>query len=536
MAGVYPPGAHEVAPSTCRPEARRPGPVGARPGALTHRRWPGILLHGAFGAVFVLAAGCSPSRPAATRQGTVTLTIAVPLARGLGADRPPGNALPGADFERLTTYDSQGRAAPLLAERWAQSPDGLTWRLTLRRDVRFQDGAILTSTDVRDAIRNAAVSPGFRSNSVCLPDITHVTTDSERDVVVHLARPCAFLLDEFEFDIDHVGPDGTRSGTGPFIPTGSTADEASFSLNPHYHAGRSRVDRVVVRTYDTLRAPWAEMMRGQIDLLLEVGPDGMEFLRDQSTIETRSYTSFKPVTIVLNSGRKSLRSPDVRRALSRAVDRTELVEQGLKGQGLPADTPVWPLFWAAEGSTPGVTIPFDPGNAREVLAKDGRLAITCLLPAGHSVFERLALLVQRQWRSVGVDLRLEAVPIPTLFTRVGTGDFDAAMIDPLGGPYASYQYRFWHSPNPDQRWNLFNYRSPVVDAALDALRGAVTEEAFRLAMGQFIAAVRVDPPAVFLVWPSRVQAISRRFILPADAVGTDAVRSVARWRLRGDAR
>ncbi len=444
--------------------------------------------------------------------------------------------LPGADFERLTTYDAHGRAAPLLAERWAQSADGRTWRLTLRPEVRFQDGAMLSSADVREAIREAAASPVFRASSVCLPDITNVTTDGERDVVVHLARPCAFLLDDFEFNISHAGPDGKPAGTGPFVRTGSTENEATFAAYTHYHAGRPHVDHVVVRTYDTLRAPWAEMMREQIDLLLEVGPDGFEFLRDQSTVETRAYTSFKPVAIVLNSGRTSLRRPEVRRALSRAVDRAELVEQGLKGQGLQADTPVWPLFWAAEGSLPGAVTPFDPGGARDVLSKDGRLVVTCLIPAGHSVFERLALLVQRQWRSVGVDMRLEEVSVNTLRMRVGTGDFDAAMIDPLGGPYASYQYRFWHSPNPDARWNVFNYSSPVVDAALDALRGSVSDDEFRLAMGQFIAAVRVDPPAVFLVWPTRAQAISRRFILPDDAAGTDAVRSVARWRLRGETR
>ncbi|MDO8834250.1 MAG: ABC transporter substrate-binding protein, partial [Vicinamibacterales bacterium] len=515
-------------------DASRATPTDACAGARTRRRRLVLLLHGTFGAVCALAAGCSPSQPAATRHEPVTLTIASPLARGPGTE--PGMGLPGAGFERLTTYDAHGRPAPLLAERWAQSPDGRTWRLSLRRGVRFHDGAILDATQVRDAIREAAANPAMRANSVCLPDILNVTTDGERDVVVHLARPCAFLLDDFEFSISHVGPDGEPSGTGPFMRTGSTDNDATFAAFTHYHAGRPQVDRVVVRAYETLRAPWAEMMREQIDLLLEVGPDGFEFLRDQSTVETRSYTAFKPIAIVLNSGRKALGSPEVRRALSKSVDRAELVEQGLKGQGLPADTPVWPLFWAAEDSKPWATIPFDPGAARGILAKNGRLVITCLIPAGHSVFERLALLVQRQWRSVGVDMRLEEVPVNTLRLRVGTGDFDAAMIDPLGGPYASYQYRFWHSPNPDARWNVFNYRSPVVDAALDTLRGSVSEDEFRLAMGQFIAAVRVDPPAIFLVWPARAQAISRRFILPDDAAGTDAVRSVARWRLRGDAR
>ena len=75
-----------------------------------------------------------------------------------------------------------------------------------------------------------------------------------------------------------------------------------------------------------------------------------------------------------------------------------------------------------------------------------------------------------------------------------------------------------------------------MDAALDGMRGALTDDQFRAALGRFVVAMRNDPPAIFLVWPNRTQAVSRRFVLPPESAGTDASRSIAGWRLRGEDR
>ena len=44
-------------------------------------------------------------------------------------------------FEGLTKLTQNGAVAPLLAESWEASPDGLTWTFQLRRGVTFSDGS-----------------------------------------------------------------------------------------------------------------------------------------------------------------------------------------------------------------------------------------------------------------------------------------------------------------------------------------------------------------------------------------------------------
>ena len=96
--------------------------------------------------------------------------------------------------ERLVALGRDGRPEPRLAERWEMSPDGLTWRFTLRRGLVFQNGQPITSTDARTAIvpdpqaPESSVPPGLR-------DLVAVETPTAQEMVIRLKRPNAFLLE-----------------------------------------------------------------------------------------------------------------------------------------------------------------------------------------------------------------------------------------------------------------------------------------------------------------------------------------------------
>jgi peptide/nickel transport system substrate-binding protein len=473
---------------------------------------------------------CGPPAPVPGAPRPLTLTVGVPQSRGLGPTRQLASYAFGLFTDRLTSSDTQGRPVRRLVDGWSQSADGLTWRLSVRAGVRFADGTPLTNMDVSDAIRRLASRPDPASGTVCLADIRDVSADNPGGVAIRLARPCYYLLDELVVDIQHETADGTRVGTAPYRLVLSSDDEVVLEANPFYYLGRPAIDRVVVRAYETLRTAWGAMLRGQCDFLSEVGPESFEFLRDQSGVVTRSFEGLNCLAIVFNSTRPAFRDATVRRALNMAINRAELVEAGLRGQGWPADIPVSPSFWAVDPAAP--QIPFDAERARALLARPHPLTFTCLLPDNYSLFERVALLAQRQLRAVDVDMRLEVVPPAEFIARVGRGEFEAALFNPLGGPSAAFFHRLWHSPDPNPRWNSFGYRDGAVDSALDAMRSSVTDDQFRAAMSRFVAALREDPPAICLVWPTTNQAVSRRFVLPLEAAGRDGMGTVAAWQLR----
>jgi ABC-type transport system substrate-binding protein len=154
------------------------------------------------------------------------------------------------------------------------------------------------------------------------------------------------------------------------------------------------------------------------------------------------------------------------------------------------------------------------------------------VPANFSILERMALLVQQQLGEINVRMRLESLPPDAFNQRIFSGQFDAAVLSILGGPYATVFYRFWHSAGETKRWNFWGYRNAGVDAALDSALDAGSEEEFARAIRRFETALREDPPAIFLAWNQTVQASSRRFVLPPENAGRDAIYTLNQWLLR----
>jgi len=493
---------------------------------------PRLVLVGGLSAF--ACSGCSSgyARQAAPRE-PITLTIGIPQSRQIDPDHGVPVLADNLAFERLTSSDAAGRTQARLLKGWSVSGDGLTWRLLLRPGVKFQDGSPLTAGDVKRTFDAVISDPNSRKLRVCLPNVASISVASDSEVVFTLTRRCSYLLDDLDRAISRTAADGkTRLGTGPFSIASSSDDGVTLEANRHYHAGPPAIDRVVVKPFDALRTAWVGMMRGQVDFLWEVGPETAEFLSDRTTVDVRSFLGFYAYSLMLNSARPPFRSAEVRRAFNMAVNRAVIVQQALKGRGVEADGPVWPRYWARDPRARAAV--YNPAEAGVLLraARQGPIEFTCLVPANFSILERMALLVQQQLGEINVRMRLESLPPDAFNRRIVSGQFDAVMISILGGPYATIFHRFWHSPGDTKRWNFWGYRNARVDSALDSVLDAASEREFGEAIRRFEAEVRDDPPAVFLAWNQTVQAVSRRFVVPPDSAGRDAIYALNRWLLR----
>ena len=497
-------------------------------------RWltPRLALVGALSAFACTGSTTGPAPPELSRE-PITLTIGVPQSRQLDPDHGVGVLADSLAFERLTTSDGEGRTRPRLLEGWSVSGDGLTWRLFVRPDVKFQDGSPLTAGDIKRTFDAVIAEPASRNLRVCLPNVSSIDAASDREAVFTLTRRCSYLLDDLDRAISGTAADGTTLGTGAFSIASPSAEGMTLEANRHYHAGPPVIDRVVVKPFAALRTAWAEMMRGQVDFLWEVGPETAEFLSDRTAVEVRSFLGYYAYALMLNSARLPFSRAEVRQALNMAVDREAIVQQALKGRGVAADGPIWPRYWARDPAAPAMS--FDRAEASAVLrgSRRGPVEFTCLVPANFSILERMALLVQQQLGEVNVRMRLESLPPDDFNQRIVSGRFDAVILPILGGRSPAVFHRFWHSAAGGvRRWNYWGYSNGRVDAALDAALDAVSDREFSDAIRRFETAVRDDPPAVFLAWNRTVQAVSRRFVVPADDAERDAIYLLNRFQLR----
>jgi peptide/nickel transport system substrate-binding protein len=307
-------------------------------------------------------------------------------------------------------------------------------------------------------------------------------------------------------------------GTGPFAIVRQDGNEIEMRANDTYYAGRPLIDRVIIKPYESVRAAWADLLRGEVDMVYEVGVDALDSLEASSAIRTFTFKRAYAFLVLLNTHNPRLVDPAIRRALNEAIDRDVLVSEAFRGHATPAEGPVWPQHWAYSADLPRF------GFRPKSLAAASRLRLKCLfVDQSH---ERLALMIQLQLRAVGVDLDLEKVTAVEIAARHASGDFDAILADYREGPNLARPYLMWHTGAPN---NYGRYSNPRVDAALDGIRHATDDDAYRAGVAAFQRAMVDDPPAIFITWRERARAVSTRFAVPAEP-DTDVLRSIHRWQ------
>ena len=495
-------------------------------------------------ALTLLAAGptlaaCRSQQPASPETAPATLVI--------GVAQPRSAASPGAAqgrvaslfvSARLVIVGPDGRAQPALAARWETSADGRTWRFLLRPGLTFHDGSTLDAAAVRAALERTARSPET-PGPAGLMDVERIEAPSALEVVITLTRPSSLLLEALHLSPITTG-ENADVGAGPFRITSAEGDVVQLSAFDGFYRGRPKADVLEIRGYPAPRAAWTAMMRGEVDFLYEVPPEAVEFVRAGARVSTFSFLRPYAYLLGVNLAHPLLARRDVRLALNAAIDRQAIVDRVLGGRGQPAYDHVFPRHWAFDVHLPSPA--FDPRLAVRQLEQAGltpsfraprrlahRLAFTCLVPADYPLIERMALLVQKQLGDAGVDMSLEAIPLPEFLGRLARGQFDAYLFELASGQGFNYPYGFWRSS--DNGGPPFRSGYSAADAALDRLRVANGEAEEVAAVRGLQEVMRADPPGVFLCWGETSRAVGPRFEVPAEG-DRDIIATIERWRMR----
>ena len=152
------------------------------------------------------------------------------------------------------------------------------------------------------------------------------------------------------------------------------------------------------------------------------------------------------------------------------------------------------------------------------------ITLRCLV--GDTTYERTAIAIQRQLQSVGVHLELLMPDAEAAMKAFESGDFDIALIEVASAPNLLRPYLFWSSKGP---YNYGGYSSAPVDAAFDAIRQAVDDDAYRKGVADLQRAIADDPPAMFIAWTERARAVSTAFQVPVEP-GRDPLATLRLWK------
>ena len=215
----------------------------------------------------------------------------------------------------------------------------------------------------------------------------------------------------------------------------------------------------------------------------------------------------------LNIANPKFADKRVRQALAYATNKKQLVNLVLKGLGSAAYAPSAPISWAYSDQVE--KYPYHPDKAKQLLKEAGaeNLEFTILLNQGNKEREKAAVILQQQYKKVGVKVKLRVLEWSALLKIVnvpkGPKDFEAFIMGwSLGlDPDA---YSIWHSSQYPRGFNFIDYKNAKVDKLLKLGRVTMDKSARKKIYAEIWQQIAADQPYVFLWYPRAVVGINER--------------------------
>jgi peptide/nickel transport system substrate-binding protein len=446
--------------------------------------------------------------------------------------------------------------APLLAESWEQSEDGLSYTFQLKEGVTFHDGtefdadAVCFNFDRQNAFTGVAASQsmayywgvimrGFAESGTSIyggceasspTEVTITLTEPYAGFIPALSLP-AFAIQSptalVEYNADEVGGtadapvqseygQGHPTGTGPFqFDSWSPGESTTVVAYEDYWGEQGQVQEVIFQVIGDTTARRQALESGSIDGYDLVAPADLAALEDAGfTLANRD--PFNVLYLGMNQANPALADERVRQAIAHAIDKEQLITQVLP-EGTELATQFMPD--SVIGWNDAVTeYEYDPDGAIALLEEAGYteanpLTITFNYPVNISRPympnpEQIYTNLSAQLEAVGIVLEPvsnewgEYLDLITGGTEHGihllgwTGDYNDP--DNFVGTFFGLPTAEWGFDNAE----LFD--------ALTAARGLATEEEQSAAYQAINAQIMEFLPGVPLAHPVPTLAFDER--------------------------
>ncbi|GAA2186206.1 ABC transporter substrate-binding protein [Leucobacter alluvii] len=410
----------------------------------------------------------------------------------------------------------------------AEWTDPTTFVIELRDDVTFWDGTPLTAADVVYSLdRNRSPeSQWFAAFAL----VNGIEATGDHEVTVTFNAPDSTFRDALAggggavmsaaFGAEAGDNLGTSDGglmcTGPYelAADGWTpGNEIVTTANPDYWNGSPLVSTLTYVFVSDASTLATALTQGEIHGALNVSPSSRAAFEGDGAgslivgPSTASY-SFGPAT---PDGPAA--NPEIRRALSLAIDRQQYIDTVLSGLGEPQRTIVPPFTFHELAAADVYQAGYDALEAPEVdleaakqlvdgSGEDLSAPLVLAVPAGATEFKNTAQIVQSAAKQIGVEIEIN---------EMQASDFGAMFYDPAareGIDFVATQ-GYLETPGvlgypslfmlPEELGGVFNwsgYANDEVTAHMQAARTATDEQT---AAEEFVAAQQIFAPDMLQV-------------------------------------
>jgi peptide/nickel transport system substrate-binding protein len=460
----------------------------------------------------------------------------IPMIAGESA----ASAIASHIFNSLLKYDRNLEPEGELAQSWQVSKDQKTITFKLKPNLKWADGAPLTSADVLFTWKLVTDDKTRTPYASDYKLVTRAETPDAQTFRISYAQPYAPALDSWaglqilpKHLLEHEDINNTPFARKPVgshyykLENWSNGERISLVSNPNATQGPPKIDRLVSRFIPDPASQFLELMADNIDVM-NLNPIQYARIVPARPEMTKKIALYKELGngytyLGFNLKRAPFNDIKVRQAINYAIDKQELIDGVLLGLGEPVAAPYKPgTRWVNPQLKPYA---YDPAKAKQllkeagfedhdgdgILDRNGKPLAFEILTNQNKQREMSAVLIQRRLKEIGIDVKIRVLEWASFLGRyIKPGDFDVVV---LGWSLSldPDQYSIWHSSqNKPGQFNFINYNNPQVDKLLEQGRLELDQDKRMKIYHEFSRILLEDSPIVYLYEGYGLPAIHKR--------------------------
>lgn len=256
--------------------------------------------------------------------------------------------------------------------------------------------------------------------------------------------------------------------SGPYqFVTYSKNTYIQYKANNYYYLGKPKIPKLFIKIMPASNLA-AELQSGSIQMNVSgsignVPIQDINAVKNQKNLTTKINSQISFFQMMLYNV-DTISNPNVRQALSMAVNRQQIVDKLLKGHGEVVDGPF------ASGhpyhNDQMKATEYNSDKAKKLLKDAGwdfSRELKFAVPLGNKVREQAADIIVQSLKAIGVKVKETTYDFPTLMQKAKDGDFDMMLI---GYPVtADPDVRQFYAH--DSLYGFTRYNNPKSDKLLD---------------------------------------------------------------------
>ncbi|MBQ27194.1 MAG: peptide ABC transporter substrate-binding protein [Nitrospiraceae bacterium] len=315
-------------------------------------------------------------------------------------------------------------------------------------------------------------------------------------------------------------------GVGPFRFVEWQGDQfIKLDRNEDYWEGAPEYEQYIVRIIPDSLIQEVEFRTGAIDFYSTL-PHQVARYREDDRYQNFSNLGFGYVYIGYNNRKPLFANPQVRRAMSMAINVDEIIEYIMYNEAERVTGPFPKITeWYDESIQP---VPYDPEGARTLLAslgwekntegwleKDGNIfEFNMVTNSGNSIRKNIMSIAQNAWKKIGIKCNTQYFEWAVFLKDfINTGDFDATVLGWSMGIDPDL-YQIWHSSQAGpQQLNFVGYNNPQVDKLIVRIRQEYDRVQQRTLTHKLHKIIHEDQPYTFLYASKGTRILDKKIVI-----------------------